>query len=152
MFNIVPLTDKEAYSLIQKYDSICSVKVGDKLIRDIKRNFNQTKELLGNPFLVSLIYSTYTYNQDIPSNKATFYEEIYSALFKRHDLSKDGFTRPKKSRLDIQQFKTILRQLAFDTAKAGTIVYSESEILNFIIKAKEKYYLQYPYFKRMGSK
>lgn len=138
LFNILPLKENEAFELIKKYDSICPNKIGDKLIKDIKENFNQTKELLGNPFLVSLIYSTYTYNKDIPSNKVTFYEEIYSALFKRHDLSKDGWTRPKKSKLDVQQFKTILRQLAFDTAVAGTIVYSEPEIIQYISAAKEK--------------
>lgn len=138
MFNIKPLKESESFQLIEKYDSICPIKIGQNLIRDIKHNFNQTKELLGNPFLVSLIYSTYTYNKDIPSNKVTFYEEIYSALFKRHDLSKDGWTRTKKSKLDIQQFKKILRQLAFDTAIIGTIVYSESEILQYVNNAAQK--------------
>ncbi|MBI3220892.1 MAG: NACHT domain-containing protein [Bacteroidetes bacterium] len=138
LFNIVPLKDKEAFELINKYDSICPAKIADKLVRDIKANFNQTKELLGNPFLVSLIYSTYAYSKDIPSKKVTFYEEIYSALYKRHDLSKDGWTRQKKSKLDIQLFKIILRQLAFDTSIVGTIVYSESEILEYINKAKGK--------------
>lgn len=137
-FNILPLQETESFDLIRKYDSICPVKVADKLILDIQENFQQTKELLGNPFLVSLIYSTYTYNKDIPSNKVTFYEEIYSALYKRHDLSKEGWTRPKKSKLDIQQFKIILRQLAFDTAIIGTIAYTETELLQHITTAKQK--------------
>lgn len=138
LFNILPLKEQNAFELIRKYDSVCPIKVADKLVSDIKSNFNQTKELLRNPFLVSLIYLTYTYNKDLPTNKATFYEEIYSALFKRHDLSKGGWTRQKKSKLDIQQFRILLRQLAFDTVLAGTIVYSESELLNYIQKAKEK--------------
>lgn len=138
MFNINPLKKQESFELIRKYDSICPVKVGDKLINDIEKNFNQTQELLQNPFLVSLIYSTYTYNKDIPSTKVTFYEEIYSALFKRHDLSKDGWTRDKKSKLDIQQFKIITRQLAFDTGILGEVAYSESELLNYIKIAKNK--------------
>ena len=138
LFHILPLREKDAFEVIKKYDSVCPIKVGDKLIEDIKENFNQTKELLGNPFLVSLIYSTYTYNKDIPSNKVTFYEEIYSALFKRHDLSKDGWTRPKKSKLDIQQFKIVLRQLAFDTAVLGEVIYTESEIINYITNSKSK--------------
>lgn len=138
LFNILALNENEAFKLIRKYDSISINKVGDKLIQDLKKNFGQTIELLGNPFLVSLIYSTYTYNKDIPSNKVTFYEEIYSALYKRHDLSKEGWVRPKVSQLDIQQFKVILRQLAFDTAVVGTIVYTESEILHYIKITKEK--------------
>lgn len=138
LFNILPLKKEESFELIKKYDSICPIKIGNKLIEDIETNFKQTQELLRNPFLVSLIYSTYTYNQDIPSNKATFYEEIYSALFKRHDLSKDGWTRPKKSKLDIQQFKTVVRQLAFDTAVLVEVTYSEPELLKNIEIAKSK--------------
>ncbi|MCG2612666.1 NACHT domain-containing protein [Terrimonas sp. NA20] len=137
-FNIRPLEKEEAFELILKYDSICPIKIGEKLITEIDQSFNQAKELLKNPFLVSLIYSTYTYNKDIPSNKVSFYEEIYFALFKRHDLSKDGWTRPKKSKLDIQQFRTLLRQLAFDTAVLGTIVYNESELTSYIELAKGK--------------
>ncbi len=138
LFHIVPLVPAEAFQLIKKYDAICPIKIAEKLITDIKRSFNQTRDLLGNPFLVSLIYSTYTHSKDIPSKKVTFYEEIYSALYKRHDLSKDGWSRVKKSKLDIQLFKIVLRQMAFDTAKAGTIVYTDSEILRFISEAKRK--------------
>lgn len=136
LFKILPLKKLESFDLIRKYDSICPIKIGEKLIADIEKNFNQTAELLENPFLVSLIYSTYTYNKDIPSTKVTFYEEIYSALYKRHDLSKDGWIRPKKSNLDIHQFKIMTRQLAFDTAILGEVAYNESELLNYIEKAK----------------
>ncbi len=138
LFKILPLNKHESFELIRKYDSICPIKIGDKLIEDIDKNFDQTAELLENPFLVSLIYSTYTYNKDIPSTKVTFYEEIYSALYKRHDLSKDGWVRPKKSNLDLHQFKIITRQLAFDTAVAGEVAYNESELLDYIEKAKQK--------------
>ncbi len=136
LFKILPLKKLESFELIRKYDSICPIKIGEKLIADIEKNFNQTAELLENPFLVSLIYSTYTYNKDIPSTKVTFYEEIYSALYKRHDLSKDGWVRPKKSNLDIHQFKIMTRQLAFDTAILGEVAYNESELLDYIEKAK----------------
>lgn len=135
LFKILPLKKIESFDLIRKYDSICPIKIGEKLIADIEKNFNQTAELLENPFLVSLIYSTYTYNKDIPSTKVTFYEEIYSALYKRHDLSKDGWVRPKKSNLDIHQFKIVTRQLAFDTAILGEVAYNESELLDHIEKA-----------------
>lgn len=138
LFNILPLERFESFNLIKKYDNVSPVKIGDRLISDINKSFTQSAELLENPFLVSLIYSTYAYNKDIPSNKATFYEEIYSALFKRHDLSKDGWARPKKSKLDIQDFKIILRQLAFDTAIIGEITYTESELISYIEKAKSK--------------
>lgn len=138
LFNINPLKDNEAYDLILKYDSLHPIKIGEKLIADIKGRYNHVRDLLGNPFLISLLYSTYTYNKDIPASKSSFYEEIYSALFKKHDLSKDGWSRIKKSKLEFQQFRIILRQLAFDTAIEGTVNYSETELVKWIIEAAQK--------------
>jgi hypothetical protein len=131
-FAIKPLINDEPFELIKKYDSIAPIKISDELIRDIKEKYNQVSELLGNPFLVSLLYSTYTFNKDIPASKLSFYEEIYFALFKKHDLSKDGWTRTKKSGLDILQFRILLRQLAFDTALLGETSYSETELVNLV--------------------
>jgi len=138
LFNIKPLKTEEAFALIRKYDVISPVKVGESLIVNIQNKLGQVSELLTNPFLVSLLYSVYAFNKDIPDDKVTFYEEIFQALYKKHDLSKDGWTRPKKSKLSILQFKILLRQLAFDTARKGQVTYSESEILEFIEAAKAK--------------
>jgi hypothetical protein len=137
-FNIQALDEDEVYELIKKYDSISPVKVADALKRDIEEKYENVGELLGNPFLVSLLYSTYIYNKDIPSGKVSFYEEIYSALFKRHDLSKDGWSRSKRSGLDIQQFRIILRQLAYDTALLGETSYSEISLIESVKECIKK--------------
>lgn len=137
-FNIEELKNNEPFDLIRKYDSVAPVKISENLIRDIEEKYDQVMALLGNPFLVSLLYSTYTFNKDIPSSKLSFYEEIYSALYKKHDLSKDGWTRPKKSNLDIQQFRVVLRQLAFDTTLLGETNYSETKLLKLVTDAINK--------------
>jgi len=136
LFKINPLIPEEAYDLIYKYDAVSPVKVGKNLIRDIETKLTQVQELLGNPFLISLLYSVYAYNKEIPDDKVTFYEEIYSALYKKHDLSKGGWSRPKS--LNYLPFKILLRRLAFDTARRGEVIYSESEIINYIQKAVSK--------------
>ncbi|PKK37358.1 hypothetical protein BWI96_05640 [Siphonobacter sp. SORGH_AS_0500] len=138
LFNILPLKPKEANDLIKRYDSISSIKVGDKLIKDLKTKLRETRDLLGNPFLVSLIYYTYIYNKDIPPNKSAFYEEIYTALYKRHDLSKNGWSRLKKSNLDVYQFRLVLRELAYESYQAGTISYDENQLIELIKKAKDR--------------
>ncbi|KAA9325045.1 NACHT domain-containing protein [Adhaeribacter soli] len=138
LFNIRPLRLQEAFNLIRKYDEVSPLKVGESLIKNIETRLTQVHELLANPFLVSLLYSVYAFNKDIPDDKVTFYEEIYSALYKKHDLSKNGWTRPKKSKLSLLQFRILLRQLAFDTARKGSVSYSESVILDLIDIAKGK--------------
>ncbi len=138
LFNISPLTNDEAYKLINIYDSLSNLNIAEKLIDDIKLKHHQVSTFLNNPFLVSLLYKTYTYTKDIPSSKVTFYDEVYCALFKNHDLSKDGWRRHKESKLEIQQFRILLRQLAFDTVKLNLVSYSRQEFIEYIILAKEK--------------
>ncbi len=138
LFYIKPLEEEEAYLLIEKLDALSKVKFGKSLIDEIKDKNTQVKEFLTNPFLVSLLYKSYTYNKDIPSKKITFYEEVYSCLFKHHDLSKEGFKRPKRCRLDIFDFEIILRDIAFTTSKVGKVIYTKDEMLNYISSSKAK--------------
>lgn len=138
LFYIKPLTPEESYKIINNYDKLNKEKFATKLINEIKIKNEQVKEFLTNPFLVSLLYKSYTYNRDIPSKKTTFYEEVYTSLFKHHDSSKDGYKRQKISNLDILDFRIILRYLAFETSKLGKVTYSEPELLKFISNSREK--------------
>lgn len=132
MFHIRPLRERESFELILKYDAISKYNISDKLIEEIQNKPSQIKEFLINPFLVSLLYQTYSYNKDIPSKKSTFYDEVYTSLYKHHDLSKDGFERNKKSGLDIYDFRIVLRQLAYNTAKAIKVEYSYTDLIRFL--------------------
>lgn len=80
MFHIRPLRERESFELIRKYDAISKYNIADKLIEEIQNKPSQIKEFLINPFLVSLLYQTYSYNKDIPSKKSTFYDEVYTSL------------------------------------------------------------------------
>lgn len=137
LFHIQPLQEKEAFQLIEKLDDLSQIKLGKKLINEIQEKNQQVKEFLVNPFLVSLLFKSYTYNKDIPSKKSTFYEEVYSCLFKHHDLSKEGFKRSKRSKLDILDFEIILRNIGFETSKLGKVIYSKDELIKYIKTAKD---------------
>jgi hypothetical protein len=143
LFTIKPLELKESFNLIEKYESVGRFDIKERLIKDINDKLSQVREFLGNPFLVSLLYKTYTYNKNIPTKKSTFYDEVYGALYKQHDLSKDHFEREKKSGLDIYDFRLVLRQLAFDTAKITKVEYTNLEVIEFIRKAKESVCVQF---------
>jgi len=138
LFNIEPLSKKEAFALIDKYDQINNNHLSEKLKANIEEKIQQVEGFLSNPFLVSLLYKTYTYNKDIPSKKSTFYEEVYYALYKHHDLSKDGFKRNKKSGLDIHDFRLVLRMLAFDTAKQVKVEYTDVQLIDFLKAVNSK--------------
>lgn len=139
IFRIRPLRENESFNLIRKYDELNPNRISSKLIEEIKEKYQQVKEFLVNPFLVSLLYKSYTYNKDIPSKKSTFYEEVYCALYKHHDLTKDGFKRNKKSGLDIYDFRMVLQCLAFNTAKEAKVEYTESELVQRIRTTKSSF-------------
>ena len=118
-FKIKPLLPEEAYELIRKYGQ--NGERAQKLINAIKqehKNFIVLKEFLVNP-LVSLLYKTYEYKEELPYRKVEFYRQVYEALFNDHDKSKDAYVRPKKCGLPIREFECILRYLAFFQCKNG---------------------------------
>jgi hypothetical protein len=136
--NIKGLRDIEAFQLFQRYDKICNSNLSNSLINEIKGVNNQVKEFLVNPFLVSLLYKTYSFKRDIPSRKSTFYNDVYTALYQDHDLSKDSYKRDKVSKLDIQDFRLVLREFANLTAKKGEIEYDKSKATQYITECKTK--------------
>ena len=71
-FNILPLAEEEAFSLLTKYDNDgdLSKKLISKLNEpNIKRNVS---EFLTNPLLVSLLYTAFEYKHKIPLKKTHF--------------------------------------------------------------------------------
>lgn len=89
------------------------------------------------PLLVSLLYRTFGVNGTIADRISTFYEEIYHALYKGHDLvNKNGYSREKKSKLDFEDFRKLLRSLCYYMMlNRRTSFQSLTEANSFIDKA-----------------
>jgi hypothetical protein len=85
-----------------------------------------------------LLYKSYSFKRDIPSRKSTFYNEVYTALYQDHDLSKDSYKREKNSKLDIQDFRLVLREFANYTAKKGEVEYEKTKAIQYISDCKLK--------------
>ena len=69
---IKPLTKKEAYELLRKYDS--NGNTSRSLIEKLKSDkYSMIDDFLKNPLLVSLLYTAYDYKQAIPLKKHIFY-------------------------------------------------------------------------------
>ena len=136
-FNIVPLKEDEAFSLIRKYD--IKGDLSKTLIQKIseENTKNSIKDFLINPLLVSLLFTAFEYKQKVPLKKHIFYRQVFDALYEIHDLSKgDFYKREKHSKLGIDDFHTILRYLAFVCLKLDKIEFTKDEILEVIKKAR----------------
>lgn len=129
-----PFTPDQALSLLSRYDKISGLDVGARLSQEVARipsRFTQS------PLLVSLLYRTYGVNNSVADKISTFYDEIYHALYKGHDLlNKNGYAREKKSGLGFEDFRKLLRALChFMMLKAKTSFESLSEADHFISSA-----------------
>ena len=129
------LLDKsQAISIINKYDKISKTDIGKRLIKELGKI---PERFLETPLLVGLLYKTFGFNNSIATNTAVFYSEIFDALYKGHDLTKSGYTRDKKSKLEINKFREIIRAFAFFyLAEADIKDYSSQFIIEIIEKSK----------------
>lgn len=124
----------QSKNLIHRLDEYSGANIGSRLIEEFD---SVPPKFLENPLLVSLLYTTFGANNSIADRISTFYREVYDALYKGHDLkNKNGFKREKLSKLDIEQFKTLLRALCFQmVAKRIMIFDSTSDAIEFINRA-----------------
>lgn len=131
----IPLKIEQTISLIHRYDFIARLDIGEKLIMELDKVPNR---FLQTPLLIALLYRTYGFNNSIASKTSTFYDEIYNAMYKGHDLTKVGFSREKKSSLDYEDFRKLLRTFCFVliTSKNESIK-SVSEAIEYIQKANK---------------
>lgn len=133
-YHIRPLETEEAFNLLRKYDnhgSLCEVLISKIKEKD---NYNNIKEYLNTPLLVSLLYTAFEHKQRIPFKKHIFYRQVFDALFESHDLSKgDSFEREKHSGLGVDDFHQVLRIFGFLCLKEGSkIEFTKDELLKII--------------------
>lgn len=134
--NIKPLTEEEAYKLIEKYDN--DGDISKKLVKRLKEDSSMDvlKEFLENPLLVSLLYKTFEYKEEIPYKKMDFYEQVYAALFNDHDKTKgSAYVHEKRTKLDKFQFEQILRAFGFLCLKSDKVEYSDQLIHQLLSQA-----------------
>lgn len=134
--SIKPLSKKEAYELLRKYDE--QGETSRLLIEKLKTGqFSMIDDFLKNPLLVSLLFAAFDYKQTIPLKKHIFYRQVYDAYFDSHDLSKgDGYIHEKKCMLATDDFNRVLRAIGFLCLKTESIEFSKDEILQMIEQAK----------------
>lgn len=135
-FTINPLTKKEAFELLRKYDK--QGTTSKQLIEVLRSGqYEMINEFLKNPLLVSLLYAAFDYKQTIPLKKHIFYRQVYDAYFDSHDLSKgDSYIHDKLSQLDTDDFDRVLRYVGFKCIKYQKIEFEKDTLLHIIDEAR----------------
>jgi hypothetical protein len=135
-FKIEPLSKKEAFELLRKYDH--QGQISSLLIKKLEeKEMVNIEEFLINPLLVSLLFTAFEHKQAIPFKKYLFYRQVYDANFESHDLTKgDSYTHDKYSKLEIDDFHCVLRHLGFNCFKLQRVEFSKDELLKLITESR----------------
>ena len=137
-FIIQPLTKKEAFELLTKYDTSKQKKISKELIKELNTGIYECiDEYLENPLLASLLYTSFNFKAEIPLKKHQFYRQVFEALYSNHKLAQNQKPHEKHSKLDIDDFDRVLRYVGFDCLFRIGVQFDKDTILNSISMAKD---------------
>jgi len=114
-FRIQPLTLDDLLGFYKKItkDSAFSARIHAA----IKSSPTKIRELITTPLLATLLAISYRSAQKIPLGFSEFYNDLFQILLIRHDASKLGWRRHRKSKIDDRQIQQIFEAFCFSTRK-----------------------------------
>lgn len=136
VYRMLPLSLESATKLISKlpYDK----EVKQKFSKDLEEGlFKSHESFLSNPLLLSIMLLTYGENAQIPSKLSIFYNQAYEALFQRHDAHKGGYSRSRKTDLDILDFSRVFSIFALQTYEKRLFKMPRVDCLKYIEKSRD---------------
>ncbi len=134
IFEVEPLSLEKAVELVEKLPFDEQIK--EKFVNDLRAKlYKLHRTLLSNPLLLSIMLLTFGQSASIPSNLSIFYKQAYEALFQTHDAYKGGFSRRRKSGLDIVEFERAFAAFSLITYSEHAHTFTKLECLSFMERA-----------------
>jgi len=136
IYEFIKLDKKKIASILLKMDKVYNRDYGLRIIKHNK--FNELDfTLFETPLMVSLLYVHYSYSKNLDTNILNFYMELYDALYKGHDSTKDNFERVKLSKLNYTDFKTFFSTFCFLTMYINNTFFKNKNDLFSLFKSSE---------------
>lgn len=98
--------------------------------------------LIRTPLLATLLTIVYRVNQKIPSDFSDFYDELFQILLVRHDRSKPGYERKRKTKLSDRELQQVFEAYCYKLKAQHTSSVSKSKALEFASASVEALNLQ----------
>lgn len=89
------------------------------------------EDVLITPLLVTLLIITYKSESEIPENLSEFYRSLFNTLLKRHDKTKPGYKRQRKTEIGNVEFERVFENLCFSSLNNYKLSLSECELHDF---------------------
>jgi hypothetical protein len=124
---LLALDQETRAGFIRKQYATDQQAIADRLIKDLKGR--QIGELVTTPLMSALLVIHYNAYQKLPEDTGAFHEDLFDALLRRHDATKPGFVRSRKSKMDDLVFRSWFDRFAFHAMKSGAASWSRLEML-----------------------
>lgn len=138
-FKMLPLSKEKSIKLIEKlpyYDE----EVKSRFLKTLDKSlYKKQKDFCSNPLLLTLMLLTFEEFAEIPDRMHVFYGQAYDVLDRRHDATKPGFKRKKKTdvfNLGSDGFSKILETISALSYFENKLSFSTQELTSYINKAK----------------
>jgi predicted NACHT family NTPase len=92
------------------------------IVSSINRSPVKIRELISTPLLATLLAISYRAAHKIPIEFSEFYEELFQILLIRHDASKLGWQRSRKTKLNAREIQQVFEAFCFATRKRNLVV------------------------------
>lgn len=125
-FQLCPLEDREYEQVIRRMAH--SEEIAETIISGIRKEAAQIAPLLTTPLMVALLVVRYKIDQSLPQNSVAFYESLFSLLLQRHDKTKGGYIRPRKSGVSDTILEDFFNALCFVTRKANETSFTRAKL------------------------
>lgn len=118
--NIFPITEEDLEPFYRK------ITRGDqdftsRLMAAIRVSPIKMKELVTTPLLATLLAVSYQAAQRIPLDFSEFYEALFQILLVRHDASKKGWRRQRRTKLSDREIQQVFEAFSFAARKRKAI-------------------------------
>lgn len=87
------------------------------LVSAINKSPTKIRELVITPLLATLLAISYRAAHKIPLEFSEFYEELFQILLTRHDASKLGYQRNRKTKLSAREIQQVFETFCFATRR-----------------------------------
>jgi hypothetical protein len=133
VFDLTPLQGKEYEEAVA-----CMAGTPDlaaNVVNGVKKAGGKVRQVLTTPLMVALLVFRFRAEQSIPETTVAFYDDLFQVLLSRHDKSKPGYRRHRKSRLGDNAIEEIFNALCFLTRKTEQGVFTNRELFKHIRRA-----------------
>ncbi len=131
VLQLLPFRLKQALDLVDRFNYRADAPKLQQKFRNMLETtlFYTHQGFSDNPLLLSIMLLTFEMDADVPTLKHIFYQEAFTVLSKRHDASKDGYTRKLKTgwtTAEFEKYFTFFCAVSYDKSDVS-FAYSEME-------------------------